>query len=58
MRLEEYKAKSHAVKKMNIARFNINVLKEIFLHKIVITLRMIGRQTDIFIHIKGDNVSK
>ena len=28
------------------------------MHKVVITLRMVGGQTDIFIHIKGNRVLK
>ena len=37
---------------------DINVIEEITVHKAVVAFRMLFRQTDIFVHVEGDNVLK
>ena len=48
----------HTVQNMNIFRFNIYIFEKVFLHKIVITLRVRSIQTDIFVHIKSNHIFK
>ena len=47
-----------AVEKVDVFCWNINVIEEITVHKAVVAFRMLFRQTDIFVHVEGDNVLK
>ena len=48
----------HSVKHMDVSLGNINMLKEIFVHKMTIALRVSAVEADIFVHIEGDDIGK
>lgn len=49
---------SIAVKDMNVARVNVDVLKEVVPHKRVIALGVITGQTHILVHVKSVNMAE
>ena len=44
------------IQQVDIFCRNINVVKEITVHKAMIAFRMLFRQANVFIHVKGDDV--
>ncbi|MNE72750.1 hypothetical protein D3C80_1687170 [compost metagenome] len=46
------------IQQIDVFAWNINVVKEVFVHEGMIALRVFLRQTNIFIHIEGNNVLK
>jgi hypothetical protein len=47
-----------SVQKMNVGWFDIDLGEEIRMHEMAIALRVISSETDIFIHIERDDISK
>ena len=47
-----------AIEEVNVFCWNINVIEEVTVHKAVVAFWMLFRQTDIFVHVEGDNVLK
>ena len=49
----------HTIENVDVFRFHINqMIKEIVMHEVPVALVMLMWQAKIFIHIKGDNISK
>ena len=49
---------SHTIENVDIFGRNIDVVKEIVVHKVPVALIMLTRQANVFIHIKGNYVLK
>ena len=47
-----------AVEDMDVLRRYIDVIEEVATHEGVVTLGVILGQTDVFIHVEGDNVAE
>jgi hypothetical protein len=47
-----------SVKNMDIVWIDVDMRKEVFVHECMIALRMIARQTDIFVHVESYNIGE
>ncbi|CNT75890.1 Uncharacterised protein [Salmonella enterica subsp. enterica serovar Bovismorbificans] len=46
------------VEKIDVFCWNINVIEKVTMHKAVVAFRVLFRQANIFVHIKGDHMLK
>src|SRR6516164_1236725 len=51
----DFRARNQTVRHVNILRWNVHVLKELDLHKVAVALRMIRRQSVVFVEVEGHN---